>query len=269
MTMASTTRTLRGLALALCMLPLLARAGIVIETVEFDSRTGKSKPLQKMYLQGGMARMEDADGDVSLLKGDAMIEIDKAERSYRVMDKAAMQQLSAAMERMRAQSAARMAKMPPAQRAQMEKAMPARAAAKPPVYEAVDTGRSQSVDGRSCRVWNLRTNGVVDEELCVVPYSMLPGKENVQQVMRTMAGFMQSMEQAIGTKGGGDGYLRAFLAINGFPLVQRDVVDGKPAPQEDRMKSWQEVAIPPALFEVPAGYRRVDPASDMGDDDDK
>jgi hypothetical protein len=260
----------KACAWAALLLPLLAHAGVVIETVEVDTRTGKAMPGERIFLQGGLARMESGDGDVSILKGDSIYSVDKAERSYSVFDQATAQKLGAQLAKMREQMQAGMAKMPPAQRAQMEKSMGAAAGRKPPTFEAVDTGRSDTVDGRSCRVWNLETDGVVDAEYCVVPYTSLPGKEDVQGLLRRMAGLMSALTQNITgkDKDGGNGYLRAYLSVNGYPVRERDIVNGKPDSSETRLKSWQEQAIPAALFEVPAGYKRVDPAAQLGDDDD-
>jgi hypothetical protein len=255
----------------LLLLPAMSSAGVYIETVTRDIKSGTTSPAQKIHVQGDMARIETADGDVTIFKGDMLYSLDRESRSYRVMDQATMQQMASginsAMQQMQAQMQARMAQMTPEQRAQMQQMMGAMGGADPNakanVYEAVDTGRNENAAGRGCRVWNMKRNGVVEDEYCVVPFSSLPGKENVQALMRRMGELFQSLEQAMPNAASGGGMMRAYTRINGYPVRQRDIVAGKPAGTEELLKAWLEQPVPAAMFEIPAGYARKDMPTGM------
>jgi hypothetical protein len=214
-----------------------------------------------------MARIETATGDVMIFKGDMLYTLDRESRSYRVMDQATMQQMASGINSAMQQMQARMAQMTPEQRAQMQQLMGALGGAgpnaKPDVYEAVDTGRNETAAGRGCRVWNIKRNGVVEDEYCVVPFSSLPGKEDVQALMRRMGEMSQSLQQAMPNVASSGGMMGAYNRINGYPVRQRDIVAGKPAATEDLLKTWQEQSVPAAMFEIPAGYARKDMPTGM------
>ena len=99
------------------------------------------------------------------------------------MEKLAIQ-INAAMEKMKEQ----LSKLPPEQRAQVEQMMRRRCrgstarstSSKPSTPESRD-----KVDSRACRIWDVKRNGELDEQLCVVPYSALPGKENCRRCSRS------------------------------------------------------------------------------------
>lgn len=240
-----------------------ARAGVTIEMVERNAQTGKVTPGQKIFVQNGATRSEDPDGDIRIFRGDSIIQFKRGAKTYRILDKQAMTDLGAKMAAMRQQMQARMAKMPPEQRAQMEKAMGSMAgmggATTMPKIAAVDTGKNDNVDGRSCRVWVVTRDGKPDDELCVVPYASLPGSGEVQAVFKNMAKFFEGMTHAMGPQGAGRGVaddFRARASVNGFPIRSRGYANGKLQPEMDLVKTWKEEALPATLFEPPAGAKK-------------
>src|SRR5262245_56320327 len=121
-----------------------ALAGVYVELVDRDVRTGTSQVAQKMYVQGDRGRFVDEGRRASMIKGNTLYIIDESDQTYIVFDKPAMQELakkiSAAMEQMKEQ----LAKMPPEERANAELmlgAMPGMSGEKYTV-EALDTGKS-------------------------------------------------------------------------------------------------------------------------------
>jgi hypothetical protein len=150
--------------------------------------------------------------------------------------------------------------MPPEQRAQIEKMMgaqmPGGMPGKEDVYEAKDTGKSDTSEGRKCRVWNLLKNGKMQEEVCVVPFSSLPGKENFEKTFKELAEAFEGMAGAIP---GVAESTKARSSINGYPVRARPYDDmGKLRGTETVLKTWVEEAIPAATFEVPKGYKKQD-----------
>jgi hypothetical protein len=243
-----------------CLVAGGAPAGVYVELVNHDIPGDTTELAQKMYVQGGNGRFVDQDGRASIIKGNTMYIVDDTDKSYIVFDKATMEQLakqiSGAMDRMKEQ----LSKMPPEQREQIEQMM-----AKTPgmggegqkwEVEAVDTGKSDKVDSRGCRVWDIKRNGELDDQLCVVPYAQLPGKENFQAVFANFARVFEEMAKSVPMlQGMMSNEFSAQAKVNGFPVRSRSYENGKLGDQEQVMKVWREEAIPAAMFEIPAGYQ--------------
>ncbi len=247
----------RGLLVIGCVLAGTASAGVRIETVVRDVKTKEQKgPTQVVEVQNGAVRAGSAEGTV-LIKDGTMFVLDDKHKTYSVMDKAAMesfsQQANAAMSQMQAQ----MKNMTPEQRAQMEKMMGGMkmpgASGKPAVYDAKDTGKNDTVEGRKCRIWNLTQDGAVIDEMCVVPFSSLPGKEDMQKTMKQLAEAFAGF--AKGMPGAAD-QAKVRNSVNGYVIRSRPSFNGVPQSFESVMKSWTETSIPAATFEIPAGYTK-------------
>jgi hypothetical protein len=244
---------------ALC-LTQTAGAGVYIETVTHNLSTNTTDPAQKMYLQGGSGRIVGGDGNVSIIKGNTMYIVDEVEKSYVVFDKATMDKLAAKMNAELAQVKDQLARLPPEQREQMEAAM-----GKIPgmggndqkwTVEALDTGKSDKVDGRACRIWDIERNGELDEQVCVVPFASLPGKENFQTLFGNFSKVFDEMAKSVPMLAGMMGNeFSAHVKTNGYPVRLRNYEDGKLAPEETLMKVWREETIPASQFEIPAGYK--------------
>jgi hypothetical protein len=234
-----------------------ASAGVYVERVEHNLATGTTKLAQKMYVQDGSGRFVNDEGQSSIIKGDAMYIIDDSEKSYIMVDKATMAQLGkevgATMDRVKEQ----LAKLPAEQRAKMEQAMGLKADAGGTTakVEAVDLGKTDKVDGRTCKLWDIKRNGELDEQICVVPFSALPGQENIQAVFAKFAKTFEDMATSIPMlQGMMSNEFEALEKVGGFPVRSRPYEGGRLAPVEDLVKVWREEAIPASMFEVPAGY---------------
>jgi hypothetical protein len=235
-----------------------AVAGVYIEMVDRDVAAWTTELAQKVYIQDGNGRFVGAEGQASIVKGDTMYIVDDAEKSYVVFDKATMEklaiQINSAMEKMKEQ----LSKLPPEQRAQVEQMMAAQMPGldgKEYVVEAVDTGKSDKVDNRACRVWDVKRNGELDEQLCVVPYSALPGKENLPAVFAKFAKLFEEMAKSVPMLTGMmTSEFNTMIRVNGFPVRTRSYENGKLGNAEQLVKVWREEAVPPSMFEIPAGY---------------
>jgi hypothetical protein len=235
-----------------------ASAGVYVEMVDHDIKTDKSTLAQKMYVQNGNGRFVDAEGHATLIKNGTFYVIDDADKSYVAVDKATMEQLakkiSAAMEQVKEQLAA----LPPDQRAQMEKMMPGMSGDdKKWTVEVFDTGKSDTVDGRACRIWDVKRGGELDDQLCVVPYSALPGKENFQVMFANFAKVFEEIAKSVPMLSGMmTNEFSAQSKVNGFPVRSRGYEKGKLGDDEQLLKVWREEAIPASMFEIPAGYKQ-------------
>jgi len=235
-----------------------ASAGVYVELVDRDIASGKTELSQKMYVQGGLGRFVDADGRATVIKDGTMYIIDDADKSYIAFDKATMEQLAKKINSAMAQMKEQLAKLPPDQRAQMEQMMPGMVdGEKKWVVEAFDTGKSDKVDGRSCHLWDIKRNGELDDQLCVVPYSSLPGKENFQAVFANFSKVFEEMAKSVPMLAGMmTNEFSAQSKVNGFPVRTRGYEDGKLGNSEHSMRVWREEAIPATMFTIPAGYKQ-------------
>jgi hypothetical protein len=235
-----------------------AAAGVYVEMVNRDTVAGTTELAQKVYIQDGNGRFVGEEGQASIVKGDTMYIVDDNEKSYVVFDKATMEKLAiqihSAMEKMKEQ----LSKLPPEQRAQVEQMMAAQMPGldgKEYVVEAVDTGKSDKVDSRTCRVWDVKRNGELDEQLCVVPYSALPGKENLPAVFAKFAKLFEEMAKSVPMLTGMmTSEFNTMIRVNGFPVRTRSYEGGKLGTTEQLVKVWREEAVPASMFEIPAGY---------------
>jgi hypothetical protein len=233
-------------------------AGVYIEMVDRDTAAGTTELAQKVYIQDGNGRFAGDEGQASIVKGDTMYIVDDKEKTYVVFDKATMEKLAVqindAMQKMKEQ----LSKLPPEQRAQVEQMMEAQMpgiAGKEYVVEAVDTGKTDKVDGRTCRLWDVKRNGELDEQLCVVPYSALPGKENLPTVFAKFAKLFEEMAKSVPMLTGMmTSEFNTMTRVNGFPVRTRSYEQGKLGTNEQLVKVWREEAVPASMFEIPAGY---------------
>jgi hypothetical protein len=239
----------------------VAEAGVYVEIVDRDIPTNKSELAQKMYVQGGNGRFVDSEGHASIIKGDVMYIVNDEDRSYTVLDKATIEAMGKKMTAVIDQAKQQLAKLPPEQRAQMEamlgKQIPALAGGMKRTVDVTDTGKSEKVDGRTCRVWDVKRGGELDEQICVVSFAQLPGKEDFQAVFRRFAAIFEDIAKSVPDLAGMmNSEYETLNKINGFPVRSRDYEEGKLGDSEHLVKVWREEPIPASMFEVPAGYRQ-------------
>ena len=235
-----------------------ASAGVYVELVDHDIPSGKVELSQKMYVQNGQGRFVDAGGRTTLIKNGTMYVIDDTDKSYIAFDKATMEKLAMKINEAMAQMKEQLAKMPPEQRAQMEAMLPSMMGSdKKWVVEVIDTGKSDKVDGRACRVWDVKRNGELDDQMCVVAYTSLPGKENFQAMFANFAKVFEEMAKSAPMLSGMmTNEFDAQSKVNGFPVRTRGYENGKLGDTEHNVRVWREEAIPASMFEIPAGYKQ-------------
>jgi Domain of unknown function (DUF4412) len=240
------------------LLAQTATAGVYVEMVDHDIKIGGTTLAQKIYVQNGNGRFVDAEGHATLIKNGTFYIIDDTDKTYVMFDKATMEQLAkkigAAMEKMKAQ----LAQLPPEQRAQMEQMRPGLSGSDSKWrVEVADTGKSDNVDGRNCRLWDVKRDGKLDDQICVVPYADLPGKENFQAMFANFAKVFEEMAKSVPMLAGMmTNEFSAQSKINGYPVRSRRYTDGKLGDDEQLLKVWREEAIPATTFEIPAGYKQ-------------
>jgi hypothetical protein len=270
-------RILIHVSIASLILAGSAHAGVYLEMSDHDLTTGKITGRDIMYVQQGKARIEDASGRrLTIFRDNTMIEVNITDKTYEVVDKAAMAQMAGRMNQMYAKMQARLAAMPPEQRAQMESMMAkmggkggGMAAPQTHKQDVVDLGGSGSAAGRRCHLWNKTRDGAPEEQLCVVPASSLPGSDEMLTWMQQMGDFFGQFREAMHAQGGPAANMGSSVTngmtqeieivhkLNGFPAsTRRYTPAGKLADTEQVLTKWQEQSVPASMFEVPAGFTR-------------
>jgi hypothetical protein len=241
-----------------------AYAGIHVENITRDIKTkAQQGDTQVMLHDNGMLRVNASAGSSMILKGSTMIMLDDKNKQYREMTKEEMKKMAeqgaAAMNRLREQ----LKNMKPEQRAEMERVMGKSlpggfgdGSGKPDVYEAKNLGKSATVEGRQCQLWNMSRNGELFTELCVVPFSSLPGSEDFGKAFKGMA---EAFGDVAKSMPGAEQTAKAYAAINGYPVRTRHYDgSGKFRPAENILTKWVTETIPASAFAVPAGYKKME-----------
>jgi hypothetical protein len=258
-----------------------AQAGVYLESVDKELDGSGTPTTSKMWFDGGRMRTErvehDGDRDIVLFKDQALYTIDSKSKSYRVIDKAAAEKMGSQVAAAKKQMEARMAAMPPEQRKKMEEMMEKLGkggagaimpGAKPRERTLKNSGRTETVAGIKCTVWEAFENGEKEEELCAAPAASVPGGDDVIKTFRDISAMLSSFTDKLGTHSA-DAPWRDMETINGVPILTRDFSDGK-ATSETRLTVARKESVPGSSFEVPAGFTQKKlefPGAHGGDDD--
>jgi hypothetical protein len=247
---------------ALCFAARCALAGTYVELFDHDLKTNSSQLAQKMYVQDGNGRFVDTEGRTTLIKGNTMYILDDSDKTYIAFDKATMQELAKKIKAAMDKAKEQISKLPPEQRAQAEQMMGGPMAGMDAdtqkyTVDAVDTGKSDKVEGRACKVWDIKRNGQLDDQYCVAAFSALPGKENFQTVFANFAKVFEEMTKTVPMLSGMmANEFDALSKVNGYPVRTRGYSDGKLEDTEHLVKTWREESMPASLFDIPAGYKQ-------------
>jgi hypothetical protein len=246
------------------LLATAAQAGVYLESTDQQLGATEKPSVSKMWFDSGRMRTErqEADGDsqVVVFKDQALYMLDPKSKSYRMVDKATAQRLGGQIAEAKKKMEERMASMPPEQRQKMQEMMAKMgggAAAglmggKTPERTVKNTGRTETVAGIKCTIWEAIQDGKKEEELCSAPPSSLPGGDEIMKTFRDISSMLSSFTQSLGAGSRNEPW-HDMEKINGVPILTRDFADGKPT-SEMRLTSVKKESVAGTSFEVPAGY---------------
>jgi len=248
-------------------LSLAAHAGVYLESTDKSlGSNGEKASVSKMWFDGGRMRTErtqpDGDSQIVVFKNQSMYMLEPKSKSYRVIDKATAERMGSQVSEAKKKMEERMAAMPPEQRQKMQEmmakmgakggAMAGLAGAKPPERTVKNTGRTETVAGVKCTIWEAIVDGQKEEELCAAAPSAIPGGDEIMKTFREISSMLSSFTESFGSKGDNQPW-HDMEKINGVPILTRDFADGK-ADSEMRLTVVRKESVPGGSFEVPAGY---------------
>ncbi len=237
-------------------------AGVYMEShqVELGEKPAPPPQVSKIYFDGGRMRSNDADGDGAIFKNKTIYALDAENKTYTSVDKAAMDRMGGQLAEARKKMEAQLAGMPPERRAMMEEMMKQMGGGAPggkaPKREVKSTGRSESVAGFKCTLWEVTLDGQKHQELCATPASAIPGGAEVLATMREIGEMTEGLTAGLGpmAQRSANEEWRDVAKIGGVPVLMRDFEGGKVS-TETRLAVIRKESVPASMFEVPAGYK--------------
>jgi len=258
-------RIVRTATSIVCGIVLLAALPARAEdlTIAFKTTSGKQASTSTQYLTAARMRTADAEQDsiVDFAAG-RIIQIDHKKKQYSEMTmdqiEAAMQEAAAEMQDAQAEMQEAMKDMPPALREKMGGMMGGGAAA-----VTVAKGSTRKVAGYECQVYTLSMGSGISMEMCNTTALALPMKPGeFARVGRFASSFAANpMFQQMSKLG------EEMKKIEGFTLADRTRTSMMGRTIESSREAVEVKAgpIPDSVFEIPAGYKKVDsPMKAMG-----
>jgi hypothetical protein len=240
-------------------------SGVVIEMEVTGAESGGAAPVDKIFAQGEMLRMDphpkSGDGDMSVIfRDNALWFVDHEEKSCKTIDEEGMQRLTAEVDAAMQQMEAQMAQMPPEQREMMMKMMKQRMPAlvggeSPP--RRIEAGATEKVGEYSCKVHTLYVGDEKSWELCVATKGLPDGTAEAMKAFEAMSRFAEELRQ-IAARGPFAGMLKTPLLdmqeVEGFPVRVRSFDNGEVS-SETTLKSVVSEELEASVFAAPEGYK--------------
>lgn len=210
-----------------------------------------------------------------IFRGDRreMVVVDHDDRSYVVMDEAAMGQIAGqvnnAMSQMQEQMQEMLKDVPADQRAaieaMMKKQMPAQQPAQQPKArprsELKKTGERAKRSGYPCVKYEVLNGGRKTHELWVTDWSNIEGGEDVVGAFEDMADFFRELIDAMPEMGQDDSDINDNMfefikEVEGYPVLTREFGNDGALDGETALRSARRQTLNPDDFEPPSGYKR-------------
>lgn len=215
-----------------------AQAGVVVQQVEHLQTPASGGDRQSViYVQNGLVRTERRDSNgrlvnFTLFRDGAIWQFDPGAHTYRKWDRAGIDKM--------------MVQMPPQARVMMEKLRASGSAHHESSWR--DTGKTERVGAYTCRVWEGSPAGE-KENVCVVPFSVLAGGDELAAALRQMSDAADEIVSALPFRGANLKMSASYSRFNGIP------VSSHTATGETRVVNVEKRALSTDLFQVPAGYQ--------------
>lgn len=262
------TRSLAGLfavAMLASAIPEPASGGVhmVAEIQEFRLRSPEPRRVE-IWVDGSRVRIDDswqaagASWNTMLYYGtqDVLFGVDQKERTYVRVDRLALTEIATKVRMLRVMLEARMQGLSAGQRATASRMLGTSELYDKDVLPLVtrDTGTREEVDGRDCRLVEIRRKDLVVGMAWVASWDRVALKEDSLRVFKKLASLLGELNGALKVPGVSTQLFEVFDAFEGFPLRVRWDRDGRPI-SNVRFISLKEEKTASQLFALPADYR--------------
>ncbi len=233
----------RRAVLAVLLLPLASRAGLIIEGTEGGEAS-------TTVLEGKRLRIDVTGSDGAMIwdgEERKIVYLEPRERRYRVITEGEAKALSAEAEK-------HLAQMSPEVRAQLEQQMGgSKKAGARLTVKWERTGKSDAALGRRCDVYRQLLDGKLEGEACLVPFEALKIEAADLAALESFAQYMAALSPVGGSQSAAWAEL---TKAPGFPAVTWKVEGGKRT-EQFRATQVERTSVPAERFQVPAGYEEV------------
>jgi len=251
--------------LCLLCLPGFCSAGVTYQmsTQSFGRLAGG--PTSSEYsVEGDRIRIEASGGKtVFIFRDEAIYVVDTAAHSAQVQRHATLaesgRQLDESVRRLEEFAA----QATPDRKASAEQAVAMSRGIASRYHRAVirdyrKTDRVESLEGRSCQVWEVWEQGAKWLELCVVPTAAVRGGSDALSAMKSLSTYLHGGMFAVGVEFGPVPQWSEVEALAGVPVIVREFEKGQVV-HEIHLTGFRVQTVDSSLFEVPPGYSLQDP----------
>jgi hypothetical protein len=242
--------------LALTLMGSLAHAGVAYDLTLRPLGNSPSPPVTLGYIvQGDTIRIEAPTGTVTLLREGTFYQLDSKAQTAVARPGFTLDNARKALADKAQRFADEAAKAPADTKAQQMADVMKKVAEPPPISRDYSmTDRSETADGRSCRIWEEHEQGFKRLELCVVPAAALPGGADILAGMKAMCQYIYGSGLAFGVLFGPTDVWPSVQSLGGVPVLVREFDKGG-AISEITLTAPRPVSPDATLFEVPSGYK--------------
>ena len=262
-------------ALAWMMIVVLgaapAEAGIDVQARTVAA--GAEDQTSRMRIEGKQLRLDtprppSGQGKTSMMfdgTKKVLRVVRHGDRSYVEIDESSARQLAARVNEAQEKMRAHLDKLPAAQRETLEKMMKSGAlpfpsaekdAEPPPALQATPTGKTETIDGKSCEVHELRRGDEKKGSVCVASWDTVGIEAADLAVLADLSEFQSQLSSAMGSSAiSPEGPFELLEIIDGFPLRTR-AMRGDAMASETFFEEVRKTPIEEAVFAVPDGFQK-------------
>ena len=213
------------------------------------------------YVSPDHVRMAAGEMDTILdPKAAQMITLDHKKKTYYVTTKQDLDQAAAKMkERMNSPEMQKMEeemkKLPPEQRKQVEAMMGGMAGN----FDVKKTGPSRKIAGYACETWEITMGQASTTEECLTSDLQLPLQ--AWQMYRSWSDSLRAMMAAMGPIAKNMAQMQEkFKELKGYPMATETKINimGHSSRTTSEVIEVKKGPIPASVWEIPAGYKKVD-----------
>jgi hypothetical protein len=239
--------------------PLLAQELTITAKTTSDNNPPETTTS---YISPDHVRMGAGKGTETILdpKAAQMVTLDNKKKTYYVTTKEDLDKAAAKMkERMNSPEMKKMEQemknLPPEQRKQMEAMMGGLMGS----FDVKKTGPSRKIAGYGCETWEITMGQVSTTEECLSSELQLPLQ--AWQMYRSWSDSLKAMMAAMGPMAKNMEQMQEkFKELKGYPMASDSKVNimGHSSRTTSEVIEVKKGPIPASVWEIPAGYKKVD-----------